>query len=276
MSQPLAATIAERLTCGTYSSLDALVKDVDAVATDLLAPIKAKEVNVPSGPYGRLSSLSSQETLLWTAIISFQNQLREIVQAEQLRQKTVQSRKSTAETSEADEPPTNGVKVKTEAEELHAVSDGKQVLTLFANAPGPKQLFSSFQQPASAKRQRTGGIDGVTPALRESGLPSFIGTTSIPPMPADDDKKKAKGLTFGELFAPPSNLPKLQPPKPAKSKLTTSGSTVEFVRIDTSIRPNRRNSYNWYTDKLAVGQWLGYGGVALPQEPTSPQAKRKQ
>ena len=155
-----------------------------------------------------------------------------------------------------------------EEEEVISTEEGKPVLTLYANALAPKQLFSSFQTESPA--------DGTVPPLRESGLPSFISTTNIAPLPADELKKSKKGPTFGELYGSTSEKYKLQPPKPAKSKLVTTGNTVDFVRVDGPVRPTRRNSYNYFTDKLSVGQWLSYGGVETPQEPTSPQAKRKQ
>jgi hypothetical protein len=272
LSDSSSATIARRIEEGHYSSFSALIQDVEAAVDELLAPIKTKEASVPQTQYGRPSSLSLEETRLWVGTTTFQKLLNSIVHAEKERQKLVKAGKRLLKKADTGETAITEAKVKSEEEETGSISEGKPVLTLFANAPAPKQLFSSFQH----SKQR-GEDDGIIPPLRESGLPSFISTTNIPPVPADElTKKKSKGPTIGELFGPSTDKYKLQPPKPSKSKLVTTGNTVEFVRVDTPVRPNRRNSYNYFTDKLSVGQWLGYGGVDAPQEPTSPQAKRKQ
>jgi hypothetical protein len=271
LSDSSAFTIASRINDGQYTAFDALVQDVESAVDELLVSIRTKETSLPQTQYGRPSSLSAEETHLWVGTTTFQKLLSGIVQAEKERLKLVKAGKQLLKQTDTGADATAGATIKSEDEEAGIISEGKPVLTLFANAPVPKQLFSSYQH----SKQR-GEDDGIIPPLRESGLPSFISTTNIPPMPAGELKKTSKGQTIGELFGPVSDKFKLQPPKPSKSKLVTTGNTVEFVRVDTPVRPNRRNSYNYFTDKLAVGQWLGYGGVDVPQEPSSPQAKRKQ
>jgi hypothetical protein len=273
LSQGPTSTIADKLTEGQYTNLDALVKDVDTAAAELLAPIKAKEGGLASSPYGRPSTLSRGETALWTGIVAFQKVLEEMVRGEAQRNEWKHSAKKDEE-----QPPTNGLTVKMETDDGDTVQNGASVLTIFANAPAPKQLFSSFQKSvhvAASKKAEETAID-VVPQLRESGLPNFIGTTKIPAMELDDSKvSKEKAPKLGEVFAPPASLPRLQPPKPVK-QLVTKGNTISFVPHDKPTKPDHRSSYNWCSAKQTVGQWLGYGGVDTPQEPISPQAKRKQ
>ena len=257
-------TITSRIEKGHYANLDELVEDVDGVIDDLLKTVRSKEIDLPQTQYGRSSTLTADETRLWLGTTKFQKFLAGIVDAEKERAKLVKTGKGQLKKTDSD---TKESLVKKEEDESK-VDEGKPVLTLFANALAPKQLFSSFQTPATT--------DGFTPPLRESGLPGFISTTNIAPLPADELKKSKKGPTIGDLYGSTSEKYKLQPPKPTKSKLVTTGNTVDFVRVDGPVRPTRRNSYNYFTDKLTVGQWLTYGGVETPQEPVSPQAKRKQ
>jgi hypothetical protein len=279
-NQDAPVTIVDKLKQGHYTDLDALVKDVGLVAKVLLAPIKAKDVNVYPSPYGRPNPLSAHETRLWNAVLAFQKVLEDIVRAEKSRVASKEAAKNGVEKPAVSDATTPEVAIKTEVLDGEVLQNGKPVLTVFANAPGPRQLFSSFQQPVNVSgkvksKDLNASVEVVAP-LRESGLPNFISTTKIPSLPLDDDDTKSKkASTIGALFAPPATLPKLQPPKPSK-KLTTTGNTITFVPLDQPVRSNRRNSYNWCAARLSVGQWLGYGGVDSPQEPTSPQAKRKQ
>ncbi|KAF2429571.1 hypothetical protein EJ08DRAFT_650401 [Tothia fuscella] len=271
LSQSPASTISDKLRSGAYVSLDALVKDVDAVASAMLEPLKTKEAKVPSYPSGRTSMLNAQETRLSTGILAFQKTLEEIVHAEKQRANSRHPEKAVKK----DNAVTNGITVKMEHDD-NIDDNGRSVLTVYANAQVPKQLFSSFQKPVrfQVSNKLAPPVQVATP-LRETGLPNFISTTKIPPVEVEDVKAtKVKAPKLGELFAPPSSLPRLQPPKP--SRKTTTGNTLTFVPHDRPTRPARRNSYNWSAAQQSVGQWLGYGGVDVPLLPTSPSAKRKQ
>jgi hypothetical protein len=272
LSQEPATSVADKLAQGQYTTLDALVKDVHTAASELIAPIKAKEANQPSGAYGRPSVLSASEIAFWTGALAFQKTLGEIVRAET---QSKESRHPVKE--EKEQPATNGFTVKMETDDENMLQSGASVLTIFANAPAPKQLFTSFQKPVHvAPSKKLNAAVDVVPPFRESGLPGFLGTTKIPTLELEDSAgSKQKVPKLVELFAPPSNLPRLQPPKPSK-QMTTKGNTISFVPNDRVTRPDHRNGYNWCSAKQTVGQWLGYGGVDTPQEPISPQAKRKQ
>ncbi|KAE9988939.1 hypothetical protein EG328_005649 [Venturia inaequalis] len=278
LNQDTPSTIADKLKQGQYTNLDALVRDVDMVANALLAPIRTKDVNAYPSPYGRPNPLSLQEMSLRNEVLALQKVLGDMVDAETSRLALKNSAESGAANATNGDATSPDVAVKAEVVDGEVLQNGKTVLTLFANAPGPRQLFSSFQKPVTVKpkseSKEYASVEVVAP-LRESGLPNFISTSKIPSRPVGEDTKNKKASTFSTLFAPPPSLPKLQPPKPSK-KLTTTGNTIAFVPLDQPTRSARRDGFNYPAAKQSVGNWLGYGGVDSLQEPTSPQAKRKQ
>ncbi|OCK99328.1 uncharacterized protein K441DRAFT_673645 [Cenococcum geophilum 1.58] len=276
-------TIASRIQDGSYSSLEALVEDVDTASTDILSSIKSNE-NLANGSTNRYSQSSLEDTQLVTGALALQKALKNIVTRETQRI----SRSSNHVTEQIEDgiddvKPTNGA---TGAKQDHTmadeIQDSRTVLTLYGSAQGPKQLFSSLQQPFRVPSSNDSGtpteLDAsikITLPLRESSLPNIISTTKIVPIYEEDAMNgKDTGPTFGELFAPPANMPHLSPPKPAK-QLTTRGTTISFVPQDLIPKASRKGTYMYPTQNLSTGQWLGYSGVDLPKEPSSPTAKQK-
>lgn len=161
-----------------------------------------------------------------------------------------------------DDTMTNGVAT----EKAHAGAGGAgAVLTLFGNAPTPKQLFSSMQRPGTGASDRA--IKTELP-VEEMSLPNGLSATKIMPVSADSKK----GPTFEDSFAPAYNLPALNPPK-AHKRSTTRDTTITWEFKDQTSR-NKKGGYT--VQSLSVGDWLGYGGVESKEEPTSPREKRKQ
>jgi hypothetical protein len=162
-------------------------------------------------------------------------------------------------------------------------TEGRTVLTLYGTAQGPKQLFSSLQQPVDVLPENAGATSAldasvkVTMPLRESSLPNIISTTQVFPLPEDDDRK-SKPKTFGELFPRPSHIPQLQAPKLSKPQ-TTKGNTVTWTSQDAQdaleLSSRDKSSHVYSVHKQAAGNWLGYGGVDMPQDVISPTAKAK-
>lgn len=265
-------TVRQRLAAAEYQSLDELERDVNVAATELLRDIEVKQ----STPESRVSSSDSR---LWAGVKAFQKIVYGMVNNESQRAKLI---KSGHESFVGDLN-----RVKQENEDLdgsNMFQEGKKVLSIFANPNGARQLFSSIQRPypldarLGSGRDTPGTIANVTGPLAEASLPNVISTTTIPQIQVDDPKSKKGRPTFGEVFAPPPSLPQLQPPRPFKH-LTTKGSTISFISNDPLSRRSRRDSrdaYNWVSQPLTVGQWLGWGGIDPPQEPTSPEAKRRQ
>jgi len=135
-----------------------------------------------------------------------------------------------------------------------SLSSPKSVLTLYGNAQGHKQLFSSFQH---------GSVDGkcIEPVLklRENGLPNGIMSSMVVPTKSKDAAANLKQNTFKDVFGPSSSLPPLAPPQPLKQAHDKSSSTIVWGATNEQ-RPERPMGYGY--QKLTAGQWLGYGGLA--------------
>ncbi|KAF2459588.1 hypothetical protein BDY21DRAFT_362294 [Lineolata rhizophorae] len=273
-------SISQRARGQEYTSLDELLQDVEAVASQILAPIKAKESS-PTGT-GQILPLVQAETELLAGVLGFQDVLKDIIERESSNAKPNQDGNGAGKQRSKNQgrPDMNGVGevVIKPAEEDDASQERRTVLTIFANAGHPRQLFSSFQQPVRVPAKNTVGhmdtsVEVLLP-LREELLHQSFQTTKIVPLASEEaptDKKKH--LTFGEVFAPPPNLPSLNPPKPAKQSVTR-GNVISFVQNGPAIKSTRHHTY--FGQPLEAGKWLGYGGVEPVQEPTTPGERRKQ
>lgn len=271
-----ASTIAAKFGTGAYTGLDELAEDVEHACSEVLASIKANELHAPS----------HRDDGVLKGVLAFKAAFKKVMIRES--QRKAGAKKPLSELvdgdSEANITTEDGViKVEQEAGEGDDLQNSRVVLTIFGNAQGPKQLFSSLQQPVHFQPKRDqdmiaeldSSID-VTVPLREDSLPNIISTTKIVPVhPEDSTAATKRAATFGELFAPPATLPQLTPPKPTK-QLTTRGNTVSFVSRDLLAKSTRRGGYFYPTEVLSTGQWLGYGGIDKPQEPSSTEEKRKQ
>lgn len=147
-----------------------------------------------------------------------------------------------------------------------AASRNSTVLTLFGNAPTPKQLFSSMQNAPSRRNERA--IKAELP-IEEMSLPTGLTATKVMAVPGDE---KEKGPTFEEAFPPPYNLPALHPPKSHK-RSSTRDETIKWEFKDPLATRSKKGGYT--TQSLTVGEWLGYGGVDSKDDPSSPREKRK-
>lgn len=128
----------------------------------------------------------------------------------------------------------------------------KHVLTIFGNAPTPKQLFSSLQKPTRVN----GAKEKVIVPIREAGLPSGIATTQIiPTHPSNMMESRKRSQTLGEIFpTPPSVTPSI-PPKP--SVIATTKSTTVCWYHPSSIGPLSK-TLNYFNQNVASGQWVDY------------------
>ncbi|EPE26821.1 hypothetical protein GLAREA_02735 [Glarea lozoyensis ATCC 20868] len=143
--------------------------------------------------------------------------------------------------------------------------DGKMVLTLYGNAPGPKQLFSSFQKPPTVDAKN------AVPPIREAGLPNGITTTKILALQSSNLVEQTKQITLGDLFPSPANLPPLQPPKPSKNS-TTRSSNVGWYQ-PSPVEPFSRSG-GYSKAQLTCGQWLDYSNASPPQSSKKRQRDR--
>ncbi|KAI5922926.1 hypothetical protein F4810DRAFT_228298 [Camillea tinctor] len=150
--------------------------------------------------------------------------------------------------------------------DLDSNASGNMVLTVFGDAPRPRQLYSSLQQPIAG-----GGKAGYQP-LRETGLPTGMKAIKAVPyfFPSALEKDK-KSKTLGELFPPPRNLPSLQPPKAPKS--TTKGVQVGWHRPELTEKSKYRAG-SYFSQTISTGRWLDYSNAAPPSQIMTKQRER--
>ncbi|CAI6338423.1 unnamed protein product [Periconia digitata] len=265
LTPPAPSTIISLLLTQSYDSLQALEEDVEAATADILTNIGSGELDTaPSTP---------QESVLQAKVLAFRKVLRTLIHREEVRRAHIASKKQNSEKESGSQENTTPFQPREEP------SESRTVLTLFGSAPNPRQLFSSLQQPRSISSSNTATkLDTtikVTLPLRESTLPNIISTTEVFLLPdeVDDRKRNNENATIGKLFKAPAHLPQLSPPKLAKT-LTTKGSTVTFAHPEVP-KPSRKGSQSYANQHLSAGYWLGYGGVDMPKDPTSPTAKQK-
>jgi hypothetical protein len=263
------ATIASLIQDGSYDSLQTLERDIESVTTEILASTGGNEQsNAPSSP---------QETALQAKVLAFQKIAKSLIEREAARKAQVHS--NGAETD--DEQPIlkeDGTPVPIKEEEPQ-VPQSRTVLTLFGSANQiPKQLFSSLQQ--SQKVAPTGStpttIDTsvqVTLPLRESSLPNIMSTTEVYPIPHQPDTKASKPTTIGEVFRAPAHLQQISPPKAARPS-TGKSHTITFAPPEMP-KPSRKGSQSYAHQNMSAGFWLGYAGVDMPKDQSSPTAKQK-
>lgn len=246
-------SISSKLSTGAYPTLLALLKDADHVSESLASSIReaARE---------RESSRLQLDDLKQIQRIQALHLVIQDVVAQESRYELHGSKAI----KEEDTIIVNGAVPKKED-----ATSGRAgtVLTLFGNAPTPKQLFSSMQRPSDDASDR---IIKTELPVEEMSLPTGLAATKIMPVPAD---QRRKGPTFEDAFAPPQSLPQLQPPKAHKRSATRDNTTINWEFKDQMSR-NKKGGYT--TQSLSVGDWLGYGGAESKDEPASPREKRKQ
>ncbi|KAF2738261.1 hypothetical protein EJ04DRAFT_573970 [Polyplosphaeria fusca] len=261
-------TVANLVQNGSYPSLAALEEDVETATSEILATIETDDLS--------RMHVSSADSRLQTRVLAFREMLRSLTAREGNQRPHAQDEDEGAGTPAEKQEDSNQAIVTNVNEEA---PESRTVLTLFGQAQGVKQLFSSLQQPQRISTERNSISDLDTSVklllpLRESSLPNFINTTEVLPIPPASDRKPKRAKTMGDAFPRPSGLQPLSPPKISKP-LTTRGNTITFVQHDTLPKTNRKGSQSYATQSLSTGHWLGYGGVEMPKDPTSPTAKQK-
>ncbi|KAH9828596.1 hypothetical protein Tdes44962_MAKER09257 [Teratosphaeria destructans] len=244
------STIHEKLSQCAYASLDSLIRDAKRVRQDIEVEIregaKSKDAQLP----GRISVAELKQIQRAKA---FEQLISDIISRE-TQHGAIKSESKNKKDLEVD------VQAGTR-------QNGSSVLTLFGNAPTPKQLFSSMQNCSS-----TAGIGWVSKSellVDEMPLPNGLAATRIVSAPAGN--KKAP--TFDEAFPPPYALPALNPPKVHK-RSSTRDMTIKWEFKDGVHRGSKKGGYT--VQPLTQGVWLGYGGADSAQDAASAQEKRKQ
>lgn len=169
------------------------------------------------------------------------------------------------------------------------VTGSNAILTLYGSAPQPKQLFSSLQQAADKDSKRSTlkantRIPGPhlvstvissphNESIKEHTLPNGISVTKVIPVHSNNNGKKTKVPTLGELFAPPPSLPPLNPPKHLRYNASRSSSVAWHGAPEPSAssKPNRRDTFSVQPQSTCT--WLRYNSST---QLSSPEAKRKE
>ncbi|KAM0131467.1 hypothetical protein ACHAP3_006828 [Botrytis cinerea] len=248
-------TILSRATAHEYLTIDEVLKDVDTAASDI---IERLQLTVGSNQNQYIPVPAGQSELA-VKILAFKKKAHELVRREKAATGLQTNANSNQIINSNNYLSNRNFGSNANAPVTATSEDSKVVLTLYGNAPQPKQLFSSLQLPTK--------YDGesISQPLREAGLPNGITTTQIVPLqPTSFDDNKKRPQTLGELFPTPPNIHPLKPPKISKSSLPTSidGWHQPFVA-------DPRSSSYW-KQPLTTGQWLDYSNTSS----LSPERKR--
>ncbi|KAG9228569.1 hypothetical protein BJ875DRAFT_477129 [Amylocarpus encephaloides] len=250
-------TIAMRAASGVYQKLSDVLDDVDAAVADI-----EEKLQLPNAfSQNQYVPISLSQSDFGLRISAFKKRAHEIVR----REESSKAQKNASQTGNpVNDYATNGSMGNHGCAQINAgAADNKMVLTLFGNAPGPKQLFSSFQIPRNVD-----GEGGVLAPVRQAGLPNGITTTQIVPIQSSDLMDHKKQPTLGEVFPSPANLPPLQPPKPSKNS-TTRSLSVGWYQPSAADPFPRAVTYS--KAQISCGQWLDYSNAS----PTQSSRKRQ-
>lgn len=272
--------------------------DVELASSIALAPLHSKDEALTGT---RQSSILTEDRQLVTRGLAFKKMLNTLVLREIVQRPPELMPGSEAEGNNEGQHIVSVVRDKKASRSSKDNNrENRTVLTLYGNAPQPKQLFSSLQEPIHIQARSSSGqsqsnlqpypplgesdslssstLNVLTP-LREIGLPNGISTTQVVPVHSTDFVREHKSVpTIGDLFAPPSTLPQLNPPRQSKHTATRSSSVNWFNPAEAATTPksSRRDVNIYSTEPLSTGQWLSYNIAPSPTQLSSPEAKRKQ
>ncbi|KAK3677182.1 hypothetical protein LTR78_002720 [Recurvomyces mirabilis] len=243
-------TIASKLSAGIYDSLSGLKLDANGVTQGIESALRAKTRDGEGKEGARLPVEDLKQIQRAKAL---EQLITDVVDKELQHGAMAGIKKEASSMVNGHVSPAPG-----------AGGRAGTVLTLFGNAPTPKQLFSSMQNGTHQDHM----VKTELP-VEEMSLPNGLTATKIAPAPADDGRK---GPTFEDSFAPPYSLATLNPPKVTKRSSTRDNATL-YWEFKDAHRASRKGGYT--VQAMTTGDWLGYGGLGTADSETSRQ-KRKQ
>lgn len=253
-------TIAGRADQDTYTSLDQLESDISASCASVLDSIKARERQTD----GASKRISVDDVDDMQGVMAFELTAKELI----AREKAIRAKRRDSETARGSLHSTsNGVKEGAQSPKMtKSEKPPKTVLSLYGNAPTPRQLFSSLQQG-------DGDAATVDLPLEELGLPNMLTASRLVPSSVTGSaRSSAAKATFGDSFAAPASVASLSLPK--STKHASKGTTISFVPKDTRPKGSKKSGYT--AQPLSSGDWVTYGTPSIGRDPASPSAKRKQ
>ena len=257
------SSIASLVRSQSYSSPDEIVKDLDLAIEEVFGDT-ASDDTVIEKPDKEESMKARSLMIELHRILLRERRLRPIRGMDRTLQSSLDALQSTLERK----PVINGQIPSGRSAFKAGTHQGKTVLTLLGSAPTPRQLFSSIRHDET---------NNDKDEKLEHGLPTGISTTRIFPQPTSPSKSEKASRKFGEVFAPSSSQPPLNPPRQARRTTTRNSSIDWFNPVDlmaSSGRPNRRDSHP--AQPQSTSKWLRYSKDSSLYQLSSPEAKRKQ
>ncbi|KAH7362299.1 hypothetical protein B0T11DRAFT_280575 [Plectosphaerella cucumerina] len=223
-----AATIADKAARDQYALLDDLAADIVAAVDDRLDELRSKK-NTDTQQQ-RDKSIAEAKSFREKALDLFRRETSYPRGAFDIQQKMLAQPAS-----------------------IGGAPSANTVLSVYSNAGGGKQLFSSLIEPAD---------DGSVKPLPEVGLPPGVSLTHILPTRQSD-----RTYTIGELFGPPRALPPLQ----HQSRTQSKGNVLKFIHPELAEKSKFRSN-TYFSQKISVGHYLDYSNAA----PASPNRSNRQ
>jgi hypothetical protein len=256
-------TIISRAAAGIYTNLEDVVSDVKAACSNVLDELQPPDDTART----QYTPVSTSITELASKVNAFQMLAEDIMEGEKAHHRRKLSIHPN-QSEKATESLRNGTVLPNDVTQLtNGGGNNKMVLTLFGNATGGKQLFSSLQQPVKT----LDGSTDVTQPLREAGLPNGISTTQIIPLQPSGVSYDTKRVpTMGELFTNSGSATPFQPPKPSQHASTRS-AVVGWYQPASLDNVRSRSSQSYFGQTVTRGEWLDYTGASPSHD-----AKRKQ
>jgi hypothetical protein len=246
------STILTRASSGEYSSLDDVISDVKVAATAVY-----EELRLPSSAARtQYTPIPPEASELASKVVIFRKRAEEILQKDRALEGHKAAEQSDKVSEDSKALINGALSSKTYTQLSTGSEDNRLVLTLFANAPGPKQLFSSLQETLRISDGRT----DVTQPLREAGLPFGISTTQVIPVQPGFIEEKKRAPTIGELFSTPTSTLPFLPPKPSRNTKTRS-EVVGWYQPSGLETGRIASNQSYYGQNIKTGHPLEYTGA---------------
>ncbi|KAI0023381.1 hypothetical protein F4780DRAFT_78607 [Xylariomycetidae sp. FL0641] len=235
-SSAASRSVADKVAKDEYEDIDSILADLASSINDQIADLY--DVNDVSAAKANEAAIAQ--------VIEFKKETHEL-----FRRELTYSNVSQLPEALGALDPTN---------DMRSNATGQMLLSVFGDAPRPRQLYSSLQQLPESGRD---GED-TSRALQEIELPNGIKTAKAIPytMPFVVEKEK-KSKSLGELFPAPRNLPSLPVPKAPKS--TTKGVQVGWHRPELTEKSKFRAG-SYFGQPISTGRWLDYSNAAPPSQ----------
>ncbi|KAI5248407.1 hypothetical protein E4T42_05622 [Aureobasidium subglaciale] len=233
-------TIASRLQNNLYLNLEEFDQDLDDALDTLFEPLKVKDP-LKNGQRFNNKDITSMQNLA-----NFRTLVKGCLQRELSKD--------------------TKMPIKKEEDDSSSNTTAKTVLSLYGNAPQPRQLFSSLPRPDSS-------VQAPALSIEELGLPNMLSATKVIPLNPDDAVVSRKANpTFADVFPPSNTLPPLNPPK----SIRHSSSKSSAISWSLGELPKASRKAGYTLQPLTVGSWVGYGANELKESASAIKRRRRE